>query len=574
MRRVCPELLTDETNVLDPELLDNLELGTLQRTKRPSDQVASTINKKVKPLEDNFDMLLEKLDPFSFFITADPSLFDTQYCALRIWLEDAINKTIDIESSPFCLKVEKLRSPLFGVDKDYWDRIVEAVNDKKLLEENWRKFSIVNKAITLCDEDEWSDESYAPLRKCIWWVKTSNDSIFRGGGSANYLIIGSFALILELWHRFVWARHTKDVYESRITTGTNEELDSYQKYDQDEVIDINDLGTETDMEEDEESSDTNEDTASNTFDAQDKNSEEDIVLDTNESKPSSVPTVVSLFFNQVEIKLEIDRIESYWFDSQEWNIKKVIELFGRLCHEKQSQTSKKSLEMVLDQIWHYYSSYLSIFLKSLGIELSGEHNEIWNFNESPEFSEFLNAIITTSFNNLNNSGQSPSRVFLTLFQEISVNSDSRSLTRIREVYHDVYSKLVEDNKITPQMEYLISLIEKLEEEKRHVEEVLTKEASDENNEYLTDNLRKNMVVRREMTLNQINEDIEAIRSQLHELTGDIDRQKPTKSSHKKSIPMSDLITSLNINISSEETNRLDASDRQKKTSISIMNLIE
>ena len=104
----------------------------------------------------------------------------------------------------------------------------------------WERFLVVDKVLTLCDDEAFDNERTLPLRtafrmkKEAWWVMVVSKWFEerKGGGSSgidSYLRVAGAALIVESFMRFVWARFTLQSYFRLVEEGgkEDEEMSEY-----------------------------------------------------------------------------------------------------------------------------------------------------------------------------------------------------------------------------------------------------------------------------------------------------------------------------------------------------------
>lgn len=520
---------------------------SLRKRSLSSDDTESNKKHKVQEYE-NIAELLSQLEPFSFLIISPPYVYDQIYSQLDTWLKGALNRSFEIDENPFIFEKQNVRIPYFGETvQSQWNILTTALNTRDQLEDNWIKFSTVSQLLSL-NEDVKFD--FVPLLKEVWWVKYVNEfySASRFGDNIHF---GTFSIILELWYRYIWAMYTKKMYLEQQKLHRCENEISLEE-DIDEVIDAEDLGRETSIEE--ENSSTSEGT----------DGEESISEDKQAIEESVIPTVVPLFFNQVDIKLKIDTIESAWFEDETWNIRDALDLYCQIsCDKMECSTRQKDQYSIQQLVWHFYKTEMIPFLEKMGIKTTGSDKEIWCFHDEVNFQNYLNSITTQSMKNLNNNGNSPSSTFLTLFPSLSINADSRSLTRVLEVSINLENNLKEENKITPEVEFCIDLIEKLDQEKSILNGFLGTNSIDTSAMFLSETVQNNMIRQRELRIKQIDDEIASLRDELHKLTGAIDT---VVSRNKKTLPITDLIGT-NVDHVTDQVNNCNISPTKKKLSI-------
>eukprot|EP01122_Echinamoeba_exundans_P018006 TRINITY_DN9935_c0_g1_i1.p1 TRINITY_DN9935_c0_g1~~TRINITY_DN9935_c0_g1_i1.p1 ORF type:complete len:840 (-),score=230.76 TRINITY_DN9935_c0_g1_i1:93-2612(-) len=159
------------------------------------------------------------LNPFSFFVFFPPSAYGALYSQLGDYFEGAVNGDFNSSENPFEPDPAILAS-LSPVARAEWESILNQLKDVEsrpgVIDELWTKLTIVDKIISLFDEDEWrsSNLHWLKLQQDVWWVKTANGWFDKPFSitTEDYLNMGLGCLILELWYRFVWARYTLAVH--------------------------------------------------------------------------------------------------------------------------------------------------------------------------------------------------------------------------------------------------------------------------------------------------------------------------------------------------------------------------
>jgi hypothetical protein len=159
--------------------------------------------------------------------------------------------------------------PLTGARAE-WESIFSKLKDVEsrpgLIDELWTKLTIVDKIISLFDEDEWrsSNLHWLKLQQDVWWVKTANGWFDKAFSitTEDYLNTGLGCLILELWYRFVWARYTIAVHaklveeQNAASTASQQGSSASEKRgdDEEDILENSDLGEGLDSESEAESS--------------------------------------------------------------------------------------------------------------------------------------------------------------------------------------------------------------------------------------------------------------------------------------------------------------------------------
>lgn len=123
---------------------------------------------KNKRQKDNFT--LESLRPFDFLITAPPIVYVQIYPLLSDWMEGAVNGDFSLKSNPFVIPdIDKTSGFLYfylflflflslSFFLEYYHQIqglLHAVNEPKKINENFEKFSIVDKILCLSPSETW-----------------------------------------------------------------------------------------------------------------------------------------------------------------------------------------------------------------------------------------------------------------------------------------------------------------------------------------------------------------------------------------------------------------------------------
>lgn len=147
--------------------------GSEEEDHSPSSSSSSITAKKKRQKQDNFT--LESLKPFDFFITAPPIIYSHIYPLLSDWMEGVVNHDFTVKSNPFVINDLDKTSGLFFfflfyhlvlyshcifIDVlDYYHQIqglLHVINEPKKINENFEKFSIVDKILALSPSETWN----------------------------------------------------------------------------------------------------------------------------------------------------------------------------------------------------------------------------------------------------------------------------------------------------------------------------------------------------------------------------------------------------------------------------------
>lgn len=583
-KRIAPDIITNNHS-------DDINLNTDEKSKkkRSLDYYNIGVNKKQKNEDIDTEELLKSLFPFDFLVTSPPIAYYRIYTRLGEWLEGCINDDFKVEDNPFTLldSEHKSISTFFPQAIVQLEKLIEDLNKSDLLKENWRKFTIVDKILSLHNDDQWSHSNvqYITLQNEVWWVKTVNQfyssiDITKGNSIDNHLSHATFTLILELFYRYIWSMYTKEIYktielENNVQQG---DINSETNKD-DEVYDVEALGEMSDLSESE--SEIESDSSSEAENDEESISSnnpraEDLPVCMDDENVNEIPNVIPLFYNHAGIKLEIDKIEAKWFDGENWDISPLLTYFANMLTNKYKEIRKDvkfKRKDISNKIISLYNNSFCPFLNQMGIT---SNDTIWSIEKDDNIKSFFGTVMKLSFINLTNNGNSLSRTFFYLFSNISLFSDSRTLLRMADFSEKAYLKLKERESAVSQIESLYALMEQLNEEKQ----ILMKSGKEEENplenlECIPEQLKRNMTNRRELRLLQLEEDIESIKEELNKLTGELDKKESRKS--KRRLPLTQLLVDSEDQVNNisklEECSISDKNDHKESTLFSFKNLI-
>eukprot|EP00727_Mastigamoeba_balamuthi_P002716 m51a1_g12441 hypothetical protein (610) ;mRNA; r:843287-845548 len=143
---------------------------------------------------------VEELGPLYCFIKHPPASFCRDYERV-VGLLSACPDGAEIVLSPSDYPKPKWR--------ERWQRLARALGPGG--EATRRRALVVSKVVSLTPPQCWSPDNlrFLGLQRRIWWVRKANRWFERPCSThSNYVEIGTAALVLELFYRFVWARHT------------------------------------------------------------------------------------------------------------------------------------------------------------------------------------------------------------------------------------------------------------------------------------------------------------------------------------------------------------------------------
>ncbi|GAM24110.1 hypothetical protein SAMD00019534_072850 [Acytostelium subglobosum LB1] len=223
---------------------------------------------------------LLQLEPLSFLVSTPPQHCAQFYLELTKWFQSSSsNRDLDDQvivegetASPIHNKYKNEFNPPASILKPLApyvqsiESLLSDINSPNNEESLVHKLQIVGSVYTIAESQQpepasRSADSQFKLSKAqreLWWVKTANKWLTKKSAvKTSYLKTWMGFLILELWYRFVWARHTQTVY-NQIKDDLQIDDNIVDHHDEDEVIDLDDLGKDAEEEEDDEDDDMEE----------------------------------------------------------------------------------------------------------------------------------------------------------------------------------------------------------------------------------------------------------------------------------------------------------------------------
>jgi len=375
------------------------------------------------------------------------------------------------------------------------------------LNELWDKLIIIQKLMGCFDKEELSEseKKYYMLENDIWWIKEAN-SWFNTGHISNvleYIKIGTCALFLELWYRFLWARYTEmswNTYKDHNERGHLQEIEDKHE----------DIQEYIDMEESFES----------VYDEEKK-------YDDDNNKFKDIPPAPSIFFNHTYIYKAVENLESSYFSGQtrEWNINDVLKCFIQLVEEKNLSFSRPiTREEIIENINYIYNKSLIPFLQNVGIKAYGDLNYSWKWKEEFD-SSYIFYVFVIAFKNLTQEGTVPhSQAMISLFPNLFMLSDSRTDCYVSQVCNNIKEKLYETGDLNKDIEEYIFILDELCDERTALDFSIEKYSE---MTWDKEDIRYKVYESKIKRLSEIKEQIESLRDELNKRTGSVDLEETT-----------------------------------------------
>eukprot|EP01132_Coremiostelium_polycephalum_P001337 gene1337-1688_t len=516
---------------------------------------------------------LSVLEPFAFLVTSPPNLYSQLFLNLKQWFERLDRKEIDIENNPFTINTTTTNTST--IDKEYEfdiESLLKEINNPINLQQNLQKFTIISNLFTLTFNNTTSLEQnkFLKLHKELWWVKTTNkwfisrsgSSGVNGGAKSSHMKVWFGLLILELWYRFIWARHTQSVYNkfsenqmemlsesisllsdasttSTITTTTTQQL-----------LNRDSVGsTSTSQEEDD---DDDEDDEEECDIEMDEIGVEDISHDdTGKLNPNLIqnhidliPKVVPVFFAHATMTDSINEIESEFFVTGIWNISKPIETFVQFIHSYYRDCKNLpslTFAEIHENIHKFYQKKYSKFIHDLGIGFYGEKNYFWKWtdnNNSGEDSpitktismmDFVDQILIPQFKNLTQDGHvSHSHNFYYLFP--SFQEMKPPTHPITDYYISLKTRFEKLGVYNKEVEKIVETLDRLLEERQLIKDEST--TNNNNNNSTTGKSDEPDILKivseyQQSRIKYLDQLINTLKAEYHKLTKTVD-QLPSK----------------------------------------------
>lgn len=534
-------------------------------------------------------MTSKSLEPFAFFIKSSPVAYSGSYYDVSDWLESVVNEDEGSGDLPppanlFSDVPDRYRGRCAAVIDALGRCSGRGAHDAAVLAA-WRKLCVVDRIVSLSDPETWkkSNQRFAPLQRRVWWVRKANRWFDRPCDShEGYVKIGAAALVLELFYRFVWARHTmKEIRKASeaapasasatttTTTTTEETLGD------DDVIDVKELGegAEDDAEaEEEEEGETGEhedaeeeigdesqdegtakrprspeveelapaastpqDTVGDETKAEIES--EEIELDDGDEEEGSpgdvpIPARTALFFVHEAIVSAIDEVEGEFLERSEpdgpFDTTKVFSVFAKLVcsRDKNRGVKPKATSQVMEEIISFYHRKFVWFIRKLGIEATGNpFKSTWSWNcPSVGTARFIDSMHVATFRNLTNDGEGVNTAAMSrLFPKLSFIQDSRIDTRLPDLCASLTFLLASKGMFSAEADRVVSTLNTLVDERKAIVACIAREEEEQQGSAMA-------VVSesRARRLAEIDSLIERLRDEFHRLTGSVDSIQPRK----------------------------------------------
>jgi hypothetical protein len=90
--------------------------------------------------------------------------------------ENAVNGDFTLNERPVHIDFTKDLPPLPKDVEEKMKLLVEELNNPKKLDDNWTKFTIADKILSLVGDDDWHERNlpWMKLQQDVWWVKKAN----------------------------------------------------------------------------------------------------------------------------------------------------------------------------------------------------------------------------------------------------------------------------------------------------------------------------------------------------------------------------------------------------------------
>ncbi|KYR02136.1 hypothetical protein DLAC_00936 [Tieghemostelium lacteum] len=246
-----------------------------------------------------------------------------------------------------------------------------------------------------------------------------------------------------------------------------------------------------------------------------------------------IPKVVSLFFVHGSMTDIINEIESEYWESGIWNIKKAIEVFSQFIHsyyrDNKSLPSMTFAE-IHESIHKVYQKKYQKFINNLGLEFNPDDHYQWRWSPWTMSSnlEFIDRIYVQQFRNLTQNGQvSHSHSFYYLFpyfQEMKPPSHP-----IGDYYHSLKSRLEKQGLLNREVEKIIETLDRLLEERQLISQSSNKTIDENEPEIL-----KAVNEYQQNRIKYLDQLIATLKTEYHKLTNRFDELPSKKKSSIRS----------------------------------------
>jgi hypothetical protein len=375
------------------------------------------------------------LEPFYFLISTSPRYWACVYESLCDWLQKAINHDLVVSENPFLLTEQQASIVLSTTSPvlNEWDQLLKALCDHTRLEELWVKFTVVDKILMMFGDEDWSEKnlSFFSLQHNVWWVAHVRPwfSLSHVRTSQEYIQTAMSALVLELWWRFVWARHTQRLFLEKAPKGLSNDLQVHQSIAEseeiDEILEQSELGDGSESEsesvadstleedetlleqddmgklnhffsgphatlaEDEEENSSSDESSTDIFDgfhafrssfkgiigeeAYENQIATDMKVDNAESDwLAEIPPATALFFAHPKIGDALDTIEKQFWLHEKWDCRPALDVLLNLTMDRNVdlQLPEQSRSLIISQMQYAYDKVFVPFLNQVGLEVS------------------------------------------------------------------------------------------------------------------------------------------------------------------------------------------------------------
>lgn len=372
------------------------------------------------------------LEPFYFLLTSSPKYWASAYEGLTVWMQKSINREWQGEPEPLQVPNALLASTC--PTHAQWQSLLAELGHSERIEVLWSKFTIVDKLLTLFGDEHWNERNlgFFALQHRLWWISTVQPwfSVSQVRTCQEYLQVSLSALVLELWFRFVWARHTQRIYLARapqlqpeVTNNSSDDL----SVSSDDILDPSELGEGSESESASVADSSFEDTAdeSDIYNRDEINkyhgffsgaapepmdiTEEDEEGETTEESSASphqlpqlhtnslisehmqvaasnpsvivessaegttwldeIPPATSLFFAHPHILRACELIEQHYWSTGIWDCQIAFDKLLRLTEDRNAdmQLPEQSSSQVEAQLEHAYNKIMVPFLQDVGV---------------------------------------------------------------------------------------------------------------------------------------------------------------------------------------------------------------
>jgi hypothetical protein len=198
--------------------IDPAVINSKKRSRPSTDLMHPELPKRSRQVGGTASASPAALEPFYFFVVNPPRYWACAYGSVVGWLQKAVNNQILVSEVPFDLsESEKLTCLAPGNPcRQEWETLIRALADQNIISELWVKLTVVDKILTMFGEEEWHGKnlSFFSLQHHVWWVSHVQPwfSLSYIRSSRDYLQLAMSALVMELWWRMIWARHTQRLF--------------------------------------------------------------------------------------------------------------------------------------------------------------------------------------------------------------------------------------------------------------------------------------------------------------------------------------------------------------------------